>query len=92
VAIECCYGQAAMVPADHLNLWWGVELIIPLLKHTNDFVCVKIPFVTNANTWEVPPRLPTPCEDGVSDETMVPVLYLTSMPVFVKKSAPRITS
>jgi hypothetical protein len=32
--MERCHGQAAMVLADHVNLWWGVELLIPLLKHT----------------------------------------------------------
>ena len=33
---------AAMVHADHVNLWWGVELQIPLLKHTKYFYfCVK---------------------------------------------------
>ena len=52
--MECCCGQAAMVHADHVNLWWGVELLIPLLKHTNEFYfCVKIPCVTDDNTWEV---------------------------------------
>ncbi len=30
--MERCCGQAAMVHADHVNLWWGVELLIPLLK------------------------------------------------------------
>ncbi len=41
--------------ADHVNSWWGVELLIPLLKYTTDFVCVKIPCVidANTNTWEV---------------------------------------
>ncbi len=29
-------GQAAMVCVDHLNSW-GVELLIPLIKHTNEF-------------------------------------------------------
>jgi hypothetical protein len=43
-----------MVHADHVNSWWGVELLIPLLKHTNEFYfCVKIPCATDANTWEV---------------------------------------
>ena len=52
--MERCCGQAAMVHADHVNSWWGVELLLPLLKHTNEFyLCVKIPCVTNANTWEV---------------------------------------
>jgi len=32
--MERCCGQAAMVHADHVNSWWGVELLIPLLKHT----------------------------------------------------------
>ena len=31
--MERCCGQAAMVHADHVNSWWGVELLIPLLKH-----------------------------------------------------------
>jgi hypothetical protein len=52
--MERCWGQAIMVCLDHVNPWWGVELLIPLLKHTNEFcVCVKIPCVTDANTWEV---------------------------------------
>jgi hypothetical protein len=38
--MERCCGQAAMVCADHVNLWWGVELLIPLLKHTNEFYFV----------------------------------------------------
>ena len=32
--MERCCGQAAMVHADHVNSWWGVELLIPLLKYT----------------------------------------------------------
>ncbi len=52
--MERCCGQAAMVHADHVNSWWGVELLIPLLKHTNEcYFCVKIPCVTDTNTWEV---------------------------------------
>jgi hypothetical protein len=40
--MEHCRGQAAMVYADHVNLWWGVELLIPLLKHTKYYYfCVK---------------------------------------------------
>ncbi len=40
--MERCCGQAAMVHADHVNLWWGVELLIPLLKHTKYYYfCVK---------------------------------------------------
>ncbi len=35
-----CRGQTAMVCADHINLWWGLELLIPLLKHTNEFYFV----------------------------------------------------
>ena len=55
--MERCHGQAAMVHADHVNLWWGVELLIPLLKHTKYyyFLC-KIHVLTNANTGEVPCR------------------------------------
>ena len=34
--MERCCGQAAIVCADHVNSWWGVELLIPLLKHTNE--------------------------------------------------------
>ena len=35
-------GQAAMVHADHVDLWWGVETLIPLLKHIKYFYfCVK---------------------------------------------------
>jgi hypothetical protein len=37
-AMECCHGQAAMVCADNINSWWGVELLISLLKHTNEFI------------------------------------------------------
>jgi hypothetical protein len=52
--MERCRGQAAMICADHVNLWWGVELVIPLLKHTNEFLfCVKNPCVTNVSTWKV---------------------------------------
>ena len=32
--MERCHGQAAMVLVDHVNSWWGFELLIPLLKHT----------------------------------------------------------
>ena len=40
--MERCRGQAAMVHADHVNSWWGVELLIPLLKHTKYYYfCVK---------------------------------------------------
>ncbi len=40
--MERCCGQAAMVHADHVNSWWGVELLIPLLKHTKYYYfCVK---------------------------------------------------
>jgi len=41
--MERCCGQAAMVLADHdVNSWWGVELLIPLLKHTKYYYfCVK---------------------------------------------------
>ena len=35
--MERCCGQAVMVHADHVNLWWGVEPLIPPLKHTNEF-------------------------------------------------------
>ncbi len=38
--MERCHEQAAMVCADHVNSWWGVELLIPLLKHTNKFYFV----------------------------------------------------
>ena len=56
--MERCCGQAAMVHADHVNSWWGVELLIPLLKHTTEFYfCVKIQYVTNTNTWEVPLKI-----------------------------------
>ncbi len=52
--MEGCCGQAAMVHADHVNSWWGVELLIPLLKLTNEFYfCVKIPCATDAYTWEI---------------------------------------
>jgi len=36
-AKDCCRGQAAMVLADHVNSWWGVELLIPLLKPTKRY-------------------------------------------------------
>jgi hypothetical protein len=40
--MERCRGQAAMVHADHVVSWWGVELLIPLLKHTKYYYfCVK---------------------------------------------------
>ena len=38
--MERCCGQAAMVHADHVNSWWGVELLIPLLKHKKMILCV----------------------------------------------------
>jgi hypothetical protein len=38
--MERCCGQATMVHADHVNSWWGVEILIPLLKHTNEFYFV----------------------------------------------------
>ena len=52
--MERCCGQAAMVHADHVNSWWGVELRIPLLKHTKYyyFLC-KVHVSTDANTGEV---------------------------------------
>jgi hypothetical protein len=52
--MESCCGQAAMVHADHVNSWWGVELLIPLLKHNKYyyFLC-KIHVSTDANTGEV---------------------------------------
>ena len=34
--MERCCGQATMVHVDHVNLWCKVELLIPLLKHTNE--------------------------------------------------------
>jgi hypothetical protein len=37
-AMECCHGQAAMVRVDHVNSWWGVELLIPLLKILINFI------------------------------------------------------
>jgi hypothetical protein len=55
--MDRCCGQATMVHADHVNSWWGVELLIPQLKHINEFYfCVKIPCATDANTWEVAAR------------------------------------
>ncbi len=52
--MERCCGQATMVHADHVNSWWGVELRIPLLKHTLIllFLC-KVHVSTDANTVEV---------------------------------------
>ncbi len=37
--MERCRGQATMVLADHVNSWQGVELLIPLLKHTKYYYC-----------------------------------------------------
>ncbi len=39
-------GKAAMVHVDHLNSWWGVDLLIPMLKHTNEFY-----FVWKFHVW-----------------------------------------
>jgi hypothetical protein len=39
-AMERCRGEATMVHMDHISSWWGVELLIPLLKHTNEFYLV----------------------------------------------------
>jgi hypothetical protein len=39
-AMDCCHGQAIMVRVDHVNSWWGVELLIPQLKHTNELYFV----------------------------------------------------
>jgi hypothetical protein len=39
-AMERCCGQVAMDYADHVKLWWGVELLISLLKDTNEFYFV----------------------------------------------------
>ena len=36
--MECCRGQAAKVRADHVNSWWGVELLIPLLNILMNFI------------------------------------------------------
>jgi hypothetical protein len=67
--MEHCCGQAAMVHADHVNSWWGVELLIPLLKHTKYYYFWLIVHVsTDANTGidlksppkEVTPSLKTP--------------------------------
>jgi hypothetical protein len=38
--MERCRGQAAMVCVDHVNSGWGVELLIPLLRHKNEFYFV----------------------------------------------------
>jgi hypothetical protein len=38
--MERCCGHATMVCADRVNLCWGVELMTPLLKHTNVFYFV----------------------------------------------------
>ena len=38
-------GQAAMVHADHVNSWWGVELLIPLLIILNTIIFVNCPCV-----------------------------------------------
>ena len=39
--MERCCGQVAMVHADHVNLWWGVEILIPLLKHTKAAITLE---------------------------------------------------
>jgi hypothetical protein len=55
--MERCHGQAVMVRADHVNLWWEVELLIPLLKHTNKFIlcynsiCDQCPHVGSIYMW-----------------------------------------
>ncbi len=36
--MERCHGQATMVRADHVNSWWGVELLIPLLNILINFI------------------------------------------------------
>jgi hypothetical protein len=38
--MERCCGQAAMVCANHVISWLGVELLKPLLRHTNEFYFV----------------------------------------------------
>ena len=40
--MERCLGQATMVLADHVNSWWGVELLISLLNIIIfvNFLCV----------------------------------------------------
>jgi hypothetical protein len=57
--MEHCRGQAAMVFADHVNSWWGVELLIPLSKHTKYYYfCVESmcrPMPTRGNTLPPPP-------------------------------------
>jgi hypothetical protein len=67
--MERCRGQAAMVHADHVNSWWGVELLIPLLKHTNYYyfcelsMCRPMPtrgkypsFLTSPGTYKFNPN------------------------------------
>ena len=39
-AMECCHGRATMAPAEHVNMWGRVELLILLLKQTNKFYFV----------------------------------------------------
>jgi hypothetical protein len=43
--MERCCEQAPMVHADHVNSWWGVELLIPLLNILNTIIFVNCPSV-----------------------------------------------
>ncbi len=53
--MERCCGQAAMVHADHVNSWWGVELLIPLLKHIKYYYFCELsvcrPMPTRGNVF-----------------------------------------
>ena len=51
--MERCCGQAAMVHADHVNSWWGVELLIliPLLKHTKYYYFCELSMCRPMPTW-----------------------------------------
>jgi hypothetical protein len=49
--MERCRGQAAMVLADHVNSWWGIELLIPLLKHTTYYNFCELSMCRPMPTW-----------------------------------------
>ena len=60
--MERCCGQATMVHADHVvNSWWGVELLIPPLKHTKYFYFCELsmwcrPMPTRGIDLKSPPQ------------------------------------
>jgi hypothetical protein len=43
-----------MVHADHVNSWWGVELLIPLLKHTKYYYFCELSMIRRPMpTWGI---------------------------------------